>query len=648
MAGAAPTYSPIIFTPGEISGYYAARVPRLKQRRAAEWRGPCPIHQGKDDNFAVDPETGCWFCHSRCGRSGDILELEMALTGADFKTAKAEVFRLVGRIEPEYRRSSTRANGNSAGTALSKPTKRTGAAGEWREIERCSYVDRDGSLLFEVIRHLKPNGEKTFTLVRPSGVEAAGTTDPERAVPRGGTVVGLKAGRYVRDPKRERATGTPSWKEAKEGEGDSGSEYRFRDCPRVPYRLPKLLNAGTVYLPEGEKDVHTLEGWGLVASCNPGGSGGSDLYAGWTEIFQGLHIVVLTDNDGPGRKHAAAVADALLAVAASVRIVEFPGLPAKGDVTDWRDGGGTFERFRELTEAAAPLDAATLFELRARWELSDAEPERHSARAGAVGDWPKLETIQSELPPVQAFSEDLLPDSFRPLVADVAERMQVPLDYPAVVAALCLAGVVNRRAVIQPKAHDTAWVVVPNLWGGIIAPPGFLKSPVIQAATRPLNLIQAEWRQEHEEALRAYTREQEAYELRRTAWREQYKANTKKGKPAPDRPEDEPEEPRLRRLIVNDATFEALHQTMSENPAGVLVIRDELTGWWSQLDRAGREGERAFSLQAWNGDTGHTIDRIGRGTIHVEACCMSMLGGIQPGRLRSYLVDALARGRSEQ
>ena len=97
---------------------------------------------------------------------------------------------------------------------------------------------------------------------------------------------------------------------------------------------------------------------------------------------------------------------------------------------------------------------------------------------------------------------------------------------------------------------------------------------------------------------------------------------------------------------MNDATFEALHQTMSENPAGILVIRDELTGWWSQLDRAGREGERAFCLQAWNGDTGHTIDRIGRGTIHVEACCMSMLGGIQPGRLRSYLVDALEDGPS--
>src|SRR5215472_423541 len=85
---------------------------------------------------------------------------------------------------------------------------------------------------------------------------------------------------------------------------------------------------------------------------------------------------------------------------------------------------------------------------------------------------------------------------------------------------------------------------------------------------------------------------------------------------------------------------------MSENPAGILVIRDELTGWWSQLDKAGREGERAFCLQAWNGDTGHTIDRIGRGTIHVEACCMSLLGGIQPGRFRSYLVDALKDGPS--
>lgn len=268
----------------------------------------------------------------------------------------------------------------------------------------------------------------------------------------------------------------------------------------------------------------------------------------------------------------------------------------------------------------------------------------YDGTASVASDWPQPEAIQGELPPVQPFSEELLPASFRPLVRDVAERMQVPMDYPAVVTVLCLAGTVNRRAVIQPKSNDTGWVVVPNLWGGIIAPPGFMKSPVIQSAIRPLNQIQTEWRLEHEEALKNHTRAIEEYELRVAAWKEQYKASTKKGHSTPERPDDIPEEPKLRRLIVNDSTFEALHQTMSENPAGVLAIRDELTGWWTALDRAGREGERAFCLQAWNGDTGHTIDRIGRGSIHVEACCMSMLGGIQPGRLRSYLVDALEDG----
>ncbi len=88
--------------------------------------------------------------------------------------------------------------------------------------------------------------------------------------------------------------------------------------------------------------------------------------------------------------------------------------------------------------------------------------------------------------------------------------MQVPIDYPAVVAVLSLAGAVNRRAVIQPKANDPSWVVVPNLWGGLIAPPGFMKSPVIQAATHPLNQIQADWRREHEANLEDYdTRDEE-------------------------------------------------------------------------------------------------------------------------------------------
>jgi putative DNA primase/helicase len=639
--------SPITFTAGEVSAYYAARVPHLKQQRGARWRGPCPIHHGKNHNFAVDPATGLWFCHSTCGRGGDILDLEEALNGGDFPTRKAEVFWLVGRIEPHHRHDGTHTKGNSARMPPTKPSKPP-STGKWREIARYPYVDQGEQLLFEVVRYMKPDGTKTFIQVRPSGVEAAGTTDAKRTdgVPTGGIVVGLAAGKYLPDPRAQRTTAQPTWKRADDQEKDyEGAEYRFGDCPRLPYRLPKVLRAETVYLPEGERDVSTLEAWGLVASCNPGGSGGSDLYTEWRDYFRGRHIVILPDNDGPGRQHAAVVAAALLSAAASVRIVELPGLFAKGDVTDWRDAGGTLQQFEELLITVAPLDAAALSDLQARWGPAEGESEQGAARANS-DEWPDPLPIQSELPPVAPFYEDLVPVSFRPLVRDVSERMQVPLDYPAVILVLCLAGAVNRRAKIQPKANDTGWVVVPNLWGGIIAAPGFMKSPVIQACTGPLHRIQAEWRWEHEAAMADYAREKEECELRRAAWRDQFKLSAKNNKAAPERPGDAPVEPRLKRLIVNDATFEAMHQTMNENPAGILVVRDELTGWWAQLDRAGREGERTFCLQAWNGDTSHTIDRIGRGTIHVPACCMSMLGGIQPGRLRSYLADALKDGPS--
>jgi putative DNA primase/helicase len=90
-----------------------------------------------------------------------------------------------------------------------------------------------------------------------------------------------------------------------------------------------------------------------------------------------------------------------------------------------------------------------------------------------------------------------------------------------------------------------------------------------------------------------------------------------------------------------------LHEILAQNPAGVLVLRDELTGWLAGLDRLGREGERGFYLQAWSGDDGYAIDRIGRGSIYVPHVCVSLLGNIQPTRLRSYLSEVIAGGPND-
>jgi hypothetical protein len=100
------------------------------------------------------------------------------------------------------------------------------------------------------------------------------------------------------------------------------------------------------------------------------------------------------------------------------------------------------------------------------------------------------------------------------------------------------------------------------------------------------------------------------------------------------------------RLLTTDATLESLHKLLEQNQAGIFVLRDELTGWLTSLEKAGRESERSFYLECWNGDSSFTIDRIGRGSIYVDKCCVSLFGGIQPARLRSYFADAMVDGET--
>ena len=64
------------------------------------------------------------------------------------------------------------------------------------------------------------------------------------------------------------------------------------------------------------------------------------------------------------------------------------------------------------------------------------------------------------------------------------------------------------------------------------------------------------------------------------------------------------------------------------------------------MDRPGHENDRAFYCEAWNGTGAYTYDRIGRGTLHIRAACVSVLGGIQPGPLERYLREVFA-GRGD-
>jgi Protein of unknown function (DUF3987) len=274
--------------------------------------------------------------------------------------------------------------------------------------------------------------------------------------------------------------------------------------------------------------------------------------------------------------------------------------------------------------------------LRQRVSAADEATGRH-------GEWPDPKPLPDGLPYVEPFVPNLLPAALRPWVMDISERMQCPPDFTAAAAIVALGSVIGRRCAIRPKRHDD-WTVVPNLWGAVIGRPGVLKSPAIEEALRPLHRLEAEAGEAHAAAMRAFEGERAARALERRAREEVAKREFKKGAATREEIAEKlaalgngDAEPIRARYIVNDSTVEKLGELLVANPAGLLLFRDELVAWLRSFDREGREGDRAFYLEAWNGNGRFTYDRIGRGTVEIPATCVSVFGAIQPGPLLAYL-----------
>lgn len=281
---------------------------------------------------------------------------------------------------------------------------------------------------------------------------------------------------------------------------------------------------------------------------------------------------------------------------------------------------------------------------------ANGRPAKRNPGAGSAptsrDDWPEPQPLPDELPPVQRFDFDLLPSSFRAWIEDVAERIQCPADFPAIAAMIALAAVVGRKVGIRPKRHDD-WLVVPNLWGAAIGPPSVMKTPAIQEPLNPLKRMEIEAKKQFERELKQNNAQQLVAEERRKKAKSDIKAALADSEDAAleiarHAVSQEAPGPVRKRFIVNDSSVEKLGELLNENPNGFLCFRDELIGLLKSLEKEGQEGARSFYLEAWTGTGRYTYDRIGRGTIDIEAAIVSILGSIQPGPLRAYLHAAVA------
>lgn len=183
----------------------------------------------------------------------------------------------------------------------------TEAQSRGREVAVYNYFNTEGTLIYQSVRLESPKG---FYLRHPDG--------------NGGFVKGL-----------------------------NGSQP-------VLYHLPELVARPDeiVWIPEGEKDCDRLAGLGLLSTTNP--MGAKKWRTEYSECLRNRHVVLLADNDTPGEEHVEVVARSLHGVATSTKIIRFPELPEKGDVSDWLARGHTVDELQDLAKAApsyVPMDS---------------------------------------------------------------------------------------------------------------------------------------------------------------------------------------------------------------------------------------------------------------------------------------------------
>jgi hypothetical protein len=195
------------------------------------------------------------------------------------------------------------------------------------------------------------------------------------------------------------------------------------------------------------------------------------------------------------------------------------------------------------------------------------------------------------MPPVPPFPLCPFPAKVADYWSAVAESLAVPVDYVAVPGLALLGAAVgrSRAAEVKPGYSES-----PLFWVVVIAPPGGTKSPSLTLARAPLAKAEAECLDRHRGEMTAFEAEAERHNARMKEWR----AGGCEG----EQPE-KPRRPTLRQATLDDATTEAVGKVLAENPRGVIVVKDELSGFVRSMDqyKGGRGADRQFWLSAWAG-----------------------------------------------
>lgn len=273
---------------------------RIDVPATAKQHGPCPTCGGKD-RFRFDDEDGhgSWFCNQCTPQAGDGFTLVMNVRRCSFQMALELVSGVLGIAPTDPPKFTT------SPKVKTRPTPPDGTLGQ--DVFR--YEDASGRPVLFVRRIALPGVGKRFEQWGPI-VDSQGWQSNAANVPN----------------------------------------------PRPLYRLPQILASSAnehIVIHEGEKAVHAAINAALPGTHTTTVGGASNPKQ--TDFFplKERDVVLIPDHDEPGESYAQTVARlATEAGARSVRIVRLPELPAKGDVVEWLEAGGTVGQFAKLVAQA--------------------------------------------------------------------------------------------------------------------------------------------------------------------------------------------------------------------------------------------------------------------------------------------------------
>jgi Protein of unknown function (DUF3987) len=187
-----------------------------------------------------------------------------------------------------------------------------------------------------------------------------------------------------------------------------------------------------------------------------------------------------------------------------------------------------------------------------------------------------------------------------------------------------------------------SWSEPLALWTCLVAPSGDRKTPALRVTLRALDLIEANNSAAITAARLAHeTRIQKSKEATKRWKDERYAALTANpGREAPPMPVDaiDPGDFVFPRLYATDPTIASLAPRLSVRPRGMILVRDELSGLFSNMHRYGRGSDRPFWLESWNGGR-HVVERVSK-SIVIDHLLIGVIGAFQPDKLaRAFAGD---------